>query len=180
MNMKRAACHVALAALLLGLPASHLVWSQPDDNGNQAEKVLVCHIQGKEKGPDGPVDRETGVIIEVSQVAAEHHLAHHRDCVGKDVVLNKDGSCSCNSCGSKCNATHEKCVAACAGDKKCIAVCDAAQDKCRKTCDVESKCTLKCEAVLEQCTAGCDGDANCIANCQTGFNKCVAVCKGTK
>ena len=133
--MKRILSLVALAALIVGLPASHWVLSAPPVD--KPEKVMVCHIQGQEQGPDGPVDRETGVLIEVSQVAAEHHLAQHRDCVEPVIVVNKDGSCSCD-CQKQCELRVKQCILSCdPRDQKCLDACKrefiVCQEKCSRT-----------------------------------------------
>lgn len=75
--MKRLVLHAATIAVLVGLPASHLVWSAPP--GGKKAKATLCHVSG---------DEGTVHVISVSERAVPAHLRHG------DCVLSEGQTCS--------------------------------------------------------------------------------------
>lgn len=82
--MRRLFCWAAAAALVVGLPLSHLALAdRPPDAGQP--KVDICHIED-----------ETGIghVISVAEPAVPAHLGHG-DCLAADAAVAEDGSCVC-------------------------------------------------------------------------------------
>jgi hypothetical protein len=75
--MKRLAWHLAIGGLMVGLPATHLVWSAPP--GGKKMKTTLCHV-AKDEGKT--------VVITVAPAAVNAHLRHG------DCVLSEGQECS--------------------------------------------------------------------------------------
>jgi hypothetical protein len=136
--MGRVACHFLLALFVLGLPASHFVFSGKPPCPKPINREFICHIVGSEKGPQGkgPVKREKGKLLYISQVAVNHHLKHHRDCAGKDIIRLGRTSCTCSRCIKDCENDYDKCRDACANSRSCISKCKKAEASCKRKCRV--------------------------------------------
>jgi hypothetical protein len=76
--MKRILGWFAVAAIIAGLPLSHLAL------GARQTKVAICHVKGN----------GTGKVISVAEPAVPAHLAHG-DCLAVDADVADDGSCAC-------------------------------------------------------------------------------------
>jgi hypothetical protein len=79
MMMKRLAWHAMIGGLLVGLPASHLVWSAPPGGSKRPPKTTLCHVS---RG-DGMT-----VVISVGAPAVNAHMRHG------DCVLSEGQECS--------------------------------------------------------------------------------------
>lgn len=77
MMMKRLAMLSVIAGLVVGLPASHLVWSAPP--GGKKAKTTLCHVAAGEGKT---------VVITVAPAAVNAHLRHG------DCVLSEGQTCS--------------------------------------------------------------------------------------
>ena len=77
--MKRMLGWIVVAAMIAGLPLSHLAL------GARQEKVAVCHVD--EEG--------VGRVINIAAPAVPAHLAHG-DCLAADADVDPDtGACEC-------------------------------------------------------------------------------------
>ncbi len=76
--MKRILGWVAVSAIIVGLPLSHLAF------GARQVKVALCHV----------TEEGAGHVISVAEPAVPAHLAHG-DCLAADAEVADDGSCAC-------------------------------------------------------------------------------------